>query len=154
MVEQPLFTERQLKDAVRKQEEKTVNTWKPTLDTVDLGLNLMSMYYQSPLMYGASMAGNALQMTDDIYNNEDWSDNAVSLGFDTLGLLGSFNRLPTYRIKYKGREYTINTDKIADNTAKLWNLKDSAEDANSIYDFYNKVSSINNPNYIFRPFTK
>lgn len=156
-VNTPVFTKQQLREAQDSQYRKNLNTWKPALQTADLGLNLATMYSESPTLFGLSMLTNGVQLGDAVAKDEPYTGEATSLLFDTIGLLGSFNRLPTLQFQRSnpnGRNttYVINTDKVADKAGFIWNGIDSAQDVYGISNFGYNYSTTPNANLIFQPF--
>lgn len=147
-VQEPVFKENSLKQAADTQYQKNLNTWQPVLDTADLGLNIATMYSGNPALFGASMLTNGIQLGDNIKDN--YKGEAASLFFDTIGLLGSTNRLPN--IKF--RRYTFNTDKAADYIGAGWNMIDSGNDIYELGKFGYKYHNTSNPNLIFEPFSR
>lgn len=156
-VNTPVFTKKQLKEAQDNQYVKNINTWKPALETIDLGLNLATMYSGNPALFGLSMLTNGVQLGDTIANKDNYAGDATSLLFDTIGLLGSFNKLPVLKFQRNrpsGRSstYTINTDKVADRAGFIWNGVDSAKDIYGISNFGYSYSNTPNANLVFEPF--
>lgn len=156
-VNTPVFTKQQLREAQDSQYRKNLNTWKPALQTADLGLNLATMYSGSPTLFGLSMLTNGVQLGDAVAKDEPYTGEATSLLFDTIGLLGSFNKLPTLKFQRSnpnGRNttYVINTDKVADKAGFIWNGIDSAQDVYGISNFGYNYSTTPNANLIFQPF--
>lgn len=158
-IKTPIFTKEQINEAQANQYEKNLNTWRPTLQTADLGLNLATMYSGNPTLFGLSMFTNGVQLGDAIANDESISGETTSLLFDTAGLLGSFNRLPTLKFQRTGPNgrrttYTIDTDKVADRAGFIWNGVDSASDLYGIGNFGVNWASTPNANLVFQPFNK
>lgn len=153
-VQEPVFKESSLKQAADTQYQKNLNTWQPVLATADLGLNIATMYSSSPALFGASILANGIQLGDNIYNKDDYEGEVASLFFDTIGLLGSTNKLPLLKFRRGNTNYTFNIGKAADYIGAGWNMVDSGNDLYGLGKFGYEYHNTPNPNLIFEPFSR
>lgn len=162
-INKPVISKKQIKQAQKEQEEKNINTWKPALNTVDLGVNLVSLLRPNPYMYAGSMLWDAFQMGDDIATGDAPINSAASLLFDGIGYAGATNRLKPVTIRIprsrstsglpRSHQMTINTDKVADVTGTGFNVLDSSSDVYGIGKFGLNYANTQNPNLMFKPFS-
>lgn len=135
--------------AREEQKRKVYNAWYPTLLGIDAVANTAGMLLPgSPYVLGASLLTNGLQVTNDILNGENPTNNLISIGTDIVGGLGKMNVLPK---KLKFRNMTIHPDTYADGVGYLGNLRDLVNDAREVittkYDPFNFNGGIG-----FKPF--
>ena len=115
--------------AQQKQQQQVYNIWKPTLDTIDTGINAASFINPgNPYLLAASIASNAIQGVDDIADKGNGSDAAISFGTDAIGYVGGLNVLPTIKI---GR-LNIPLDKVADIIGYFGNARDIYNNGKSL----------------------
>ena len=162
-INKPVISKRQIKQAQKEQEEKNINTWKPALNTVDLGVNLVSLLRPNPYMYAGSMLWDAFQMGDDIATGDVPINSTASLLFDGIGYAGATNRLKPITIRIprsrstsglpRSHRMTINTDKVADVTGTGFNVLDGSNDVYGIGKFGLNYANTPNPNLMFKPFS-
>lgn len=162
-INKPVISKKQIKQAQKEQEEKNINTWKPALNTVDLGINLVSLLRPNPYMYAGSMLWDAFQMGDDIATGDVPINSTASLLFDGIGYAGATNRLRPITIRIprgrstsglpRSRQMTINTDKVADVTGTGFNVLDGSSDVYGIGKFGFNYANTQNPNLMFKPFS-
>lgn len=162
-IDKPVISKKQIKQAQKEQEEKNINTWKPALNTVDLGVNLVSLLRPNPYMYAGSMLWDAFQMGDDIATGDAPINSTASLLFDGIGYAGATNRLRPITIRIprgrstsglpRSRQMTINTDKVADVTGTGFNVLDGSSDVYGIGKFGFNYANTQNPNLMFKPFS-
>lgn len=132
-------------EAYKQQYINNINMYKPVLDTIDLGINLYSLYNPTVPVLSAGLLTNGLQFGQSIVDDDLGATNYSALAFDTLGLLGATNKLPTRLRIGKNRFWDI--DKTADYLGAGQNILDSAGDVYDLgktgYHLYNNKGSNN-----------
>ena len=132
-------------EAYKQQYINNVNMYKPALDTIDLGVNLYSLYNHTVPILSAGLLTNGLQFGQSIVDDDLGATDYSALAFDTLGLLGATNKLPT-RLRI-GKNRFWNIDKTADYLGVGQNILDSASDVYDLsktgYHLYNNKDSNN-----------
>lgn len=140
-------------EAYKQQYINNINMYRPALDTIDLGINLYSLYNPTVPVLSAGLLTNGLQFGQSIVDDDLGATDYSALAFDTLGLLGATNKLPTRLRIGKNRFWDI--DKTADYLGAGQNILDSAGDVYDLsktgYHLYNNTGS--NNLYMF-PFKK
>lgn len=142
-------------EAYKQQYINNINMYKPALDTIDLGINLYSLYNPTVPVLSAGLLTNGLQFGQSIVDEDLGATDYSALAFDTLGLLGATNKLPTRLRISKNRFWDI--DKTADYLGAGQNILDSAGDVYDLsktgYHLYNNNNKGSNNLYI-SPFKK
>lgn len=132
-------------EAYKQQYINNINMYKPALDTIDLGINLYSLYNPTVPVLSAGLLTNGLQFGQSIVDEDLGATDYSALAFDTLGLLGATNKLPTRLRIGKNRFWDI--DKTADYLGAGQNILDSAGDVYDLsktgYHLYNNKDSNN-----------
>lgn len=132
-------------EAYKQQYINNINMYKPALDTIDLGINLYSLYNPTVPVLSAGLLTNGLQFGQSIVDDDLGATDYSALAFDTLGLLGATNKLPTRLRIGKNRFWDI--DKTADYLGAGQNILDSADDVYDLsktgYHLYNNTGSNN-----------
>lgn len=132
-------------EAYKQQYINNINMYKPVLDTIDLGINLYSLYNPTVPVLSAGLLTNGLQFGQSIVDDDLGATDYSALAFDTLGLLGATNKLPTRLRIGKNRFWDI--DKTADYLGTGQNILDSAGDVYDLgktgYHLYNNKGSNN-----------
>lgn len=132
-------------EAYKQQYINNINMYKPVLDTIDLGINLYSLYNPTVPVLSAGLLTNELQFGQSIVDDDLGATDYSALAFDTLGLLGATNKLPTRLRIGKNRFWDI--DKTADYLGAGKNILDSAGDVYDLsktgYHLYNNTGSNN-----------
>lgn len=132
-------------EAYKQQYINNINMYKPALDTIDLGINLYSLYNPTVPVLSAGLLTNGLQFGQSIVDDDLGATDYSVLAFDTLGLLGATNKLPTRLRIGKNRFWDI--DKTADYLGAGQNILDSAGDVYDLsktgYHLYNNTGSNN-----------
>lgn len=132
-------------EAYKQQYINNINMYKPVLDTIDLGINLYSLYNPTVPVLSAGLLTNGLQFGQSIVDDDLGATDYSALAFDTLGLLGATNKLPTRLRIGKNRFWDI--DKTADYLGAGQNILDSAGDVYDLgktgYHLYNNKGSNN-----------
>lgn len=132
-------------EAYKQQYINNINMYRPALDTIDLGINLYSLYNPTVPVLSAGLLTNGLQFGQSIVDNDLGATDYSALAFDTLGLLGATNKLPTRLRIGKNRFWDI--DKTADYLGAGQNILDSAGDVYDLsktgYHLYNNTGSNN-----------
>lgn len=132
-------------EAYKQQYINNINMYKPVLDTIDLGINLYSLYNPTVPVLSAGLLTNGLQFGQSIVDDDLGATDYSALAFDTLGLLGATNKLPTKLRIGKNRFWDI--DKTADYLGAGQNILDSAGDVYDLsktgYHLYNNTGSNN-----------
>lgn len=132
-------------EAYKQQYINNINMYKPVLDTIDLGINLYSLYNPTVPVLSAGLLTNGLQFGQSIVDDDLGTTDYSALAFDTLGLLGATNKLPTRLRIGKNRFWDI--DKTADYLGAGQNILDSAGDVYDLsktgYHLYNNTGSNN-----------
>lgn len=132
-------------EAYKQQYINNINMYKPVLDTIDLGINLYSLYNSTVPVLSAGLLTNGLQFGQSIVDDDLGATDYSALAFDTLGLLGATNKLPTRLRIGKNRFWDI--DKTADYLGAGQNILDSAGDVYDLsktgYHLYNNTGSNN-----------
>lgn len=132
-------------EAYKQQYINNINMYKPVLDTIDLGINLYSLYNPTVPVLSAGLLTNGLQFGQSIVDDDLGATDYSALTFDTLGLLGATNKLPTRLRIGKNRFWDI--DKTADYLGAGQNILDSADDVYDLsktgYHLYNNTGSNN-----------
>lgn len=132
-------------EAYKQQYINNINMYKPVLDTIDLGINLYSLYNPTVPVLSAGLLTNGLQFGQSIVDDDLGATDYSALAFDTLGLLGATNKLPTRLRIGKNRFWDI--DKTADYLGAGQNILDSAGDVYDLsktgYYLYNNKGSNN-----------
>ena len=132
-------------EAYKQQYINNINMYKPALDTIDLGINLYSLYNPTVPVLSAGLLTNGLQFGQSIVDDNLGVTDYSALVFDTLGLLGAANKLPTRLRIGKNRFWDI--DKTADYLGAGQNILDSAGDVYDLgktgYHLYNNKGSNN-----------
>lgn len=132
-------------EAYKQQYINNINMYKPALDTIDLGINLYSLYNPTVPVLSAGLLTNGLQFGQSIVDEDLGATDYSALVFDTLGLLGATNKLPTRLRIGKNRFWDI--DKTADYLGAGQNILDSAGDVYNLsktgYHLYNNKGSNN-----------
>lgn len=132
-------------EAYKQQYINNINMYKPVLDTIDLGINLYSLYNPTVPVLSAGLLTNGLQFGQSIVDDDLGATDYSALAFDTLGLLGATNKLPTRLRIGKNRFWDI--DKTADYLGAGQNILDSAGDVYDLsktgYHLYNNTGSNN-----------
>lgn len=132
-------------EAYKQQYINNINMYKPALDTIDLGINLYSLYNPTVPVLSAGLLTNGLQFGQSIVDDDLGATDYSALAFDTLGLLGVTNKLPTRLRIGKNRFWDI--DKTADYLGAGQNILDSASDVYDLsktgYHLYNNKGSNN-----------
>lgn len=132
-------------EAYKQQYINNINMYKPVLDTIDLGINLYSLYNPTVPVLSAGLLTNGLQFGQSIVDDDLGATDYSALAFDTLGLLGATNKLPTRLRIGKNRFWDI--DKTADYLGVGQNILDSAGDVYDLsktgYYLYNNKGSNN-----------
>ena len=132
-------------EAYKQQYINNINMYKPALDTIDLGINLYSLYNPTVPVLSAGLLTNGLQFGQSIVDDDLGATDYSALAFDTLGLLGATNKLPTRLRIGKNRFWDI--DKTADYLGAGQNILDSAGDVYDLsktgYHLYNNTGSNN-----------
>lgn len=132
-------------EAYKQQYINNINMYKPVLDTIDLGINLYSLYNPTVPVLSAGLLTNGLQFGQSIVDDDLGATDYSALAFDTLGLLGATNKLPTRLRIGKNRFWDI--DKTADYLGAGQNILDSAGDMYDLgktgYHLYNNKGSNN-----------
>ena len=132
-------------EAYKQQYINNINMYKPALDTIDLGINLYSLYNPTVPVLSAGLLTNGLQFGQSIVDEDLGATDYSALAFDTLGLLGATNKLPT-RLRI-GKNRFWNIDKTADYLGAGQNILDSAGDVYDLgktgYHLYNNKGSNN-----------
>ena len=132
-------------EAYKQQYINNINMYKPALDTIDLGINLYSLYNPTVPVLSAGLLTNGLQFGQSIVDEDLGATDYSALAFDTLGLLGATNKLPTRLRIGKNRFWDI--DKTADYLGAGQNILDSAGDVYDLsktgYHLYNNKGSNN-----------
>ena len=132
-------------EAYKQQYINNINMYRPALDTIDLGINLYSLYNPTVPVLSAGLLTNGLQFGQSIVDEDLGATNYSALAFDTLGLLGATNKLPTRLRIGKNRFWDI--DKTADYLGAGQNILDSAGDVYDLsktgYHLYNNTGSNN-----------
>lgn len=140
-------------EAYKQQYINNINMYKPALDTIDLGINLYSLYNPTVPVLSAGLLTNGLQFGQSIVDEDLGATDYSALAFDTLGLLGATNKLPTRLRIGKNRFWDI--DKTADYLGAGQNILDSAGD---VYDLgktgYHLYNSKGSNNLYMSPFEK
>lgn len=140
-------------EAYKQQYINNINMYKPALDTIDLGINLYSLYNPTVPVLSAGLLTNGLQFGQSIVDEDLGATDYSALAFDTLGLLGATNKLPTRLRIGKNRFWDI--DKTADYLGAGQNILDSAGD---VYDLsktgYHLYNNKGNNNLYISPFEK
>lgn len=133
-------------EAYKQQYINNINMYKPALDTIDLGINLYSLYNPTVPVLSAGLLTNGLQFGQSIVDEDLGATDYSALAFDTLGLLGATNKLPTRLRISKNRFWDI--DKTADYLGAGQNILDSAGDVYDLsktgYHLYNNNKGSNN----------
>lgn len=133
-------------EAYKQQYINNINMYKPALDTIDLGINLYSLYNPTVPVLSAGLLTNGLQFGQSIVDEDLGATDYSALAFDTLGLLGATNKLPTRLRIGKNRFWDI--DKTADYLGAGQNILDSAGDVYDLsktgYHLYNNNKGSNN----------
>ena len=133
-------------EAYKQQYINNINMYKPVLDTIDLGINLYSLYNPTVPVLSAGLLTNGLQFGQSIVDEDLGATDYSALAFDTLGLLGATNKLPTRLRIGKNRFWDI--DKTADYLGAGQNILDSAGDVYDLsktgYHLYNNNKGSNN----------
>lgn len=142
-----------ISEAYKQQYINNINMYKPVLDTIDLGINLYSLYNPTIPVLSAGLLTNGLQFGQSMVNDDLGATDYGALAFDTLGLLGATNKLPTRLRIGKNRFWDI--DKTADYLGAGQNILDSAGD---VYDLsktnYHLYNNIGSNNLYMSPFKK
>ena len=132
-------------EAYKQQYINNINMYRPALDTIDLGINLYSLYNPTVPVLSAGLLTNGLQFGQSIVDDDLGATDYSALAFDTLGLLGATNKLPT-RLRI-GKNRFWNIDKTADYLGAGQNILDSAGDVYDLsktgYHLYNNTGSNN-----------
>lgn len=132
-------------EAYKQQYINNINMYRPALDTIDLGINLYSLYNPTVPVLSAGLLTNGLQFGQSIVDDDLGATDYSALAFDTLGLLGATNKLPTRLRIGKNRFWDI--DKTADYLGAGQNILDSAGDVYDLsktgYYLYNNKGSNN-----------
>ena len=132
-------------EAYKQQYINNINMYKPALDTIDLGINLYSLYNPTVPVLSTGLLTNGLQFGQSIVDDDLGATDYSALAFDTLGLLGATNKLPTRLRIGKNRFWDI--DKTADYLGAGQNILDSAGDVYDLgktgYHLYNNTGSNN-----------
>lgn len=132
-------------EAYKQQYINNINMYRPALDTIDLGINLYSLYNPTVPVLSAGLLTNGLQFGQSIVDDDLGATDYSALAFDTLGLLGATNKLPTRLRIGKNRFWDI--DKTADYLGASQNILDSAGDVYDLsktgYHLYNNTGSNN-----------
>ena len=132
-------------EAYKQQYINNINMYRPALDTIDLGINLYSLYNPTVPVLSAGLLTNGLQFGQSIVDDDLGATDYSALAFDTLGLLGATNKLPTRLRIGKNRFWDI--DKTADYLGAVQNILDSAGDVYDLsktgYHLYNNTGSNN-----------
>lgn len=132
-------------EAYKQQYINNINMYRPALDTIDLGINLYSLYNPTVPVLSAGLLTNGLQFGQSIVDDDLEATDYSALAFDTLGLLGATNKLPTRLRIGKNRFWDI--DKTADYLGAGQNILDSAGDVYDLsktgYHLYNNTGSNN-----------
>lgn len=132
-------------EAYKQQYINNINMYRPALDTIDLGINLYSLYNPTVPVLSAGLLTNGLQFGQSIVDDDLGATDYSALAFDTLGLLGATNKLPTRLRIGKNRFWDI--DKTADYLGAGQNILDSAGDVYDLgktgYHLYNNKGSNN-----------
>ena len=132
-------------EAYKQQYINNINMYKPVLDTIDLGINLYSLYNPTVPVLSAGLLTNGLQFGQSIVDDDLGATDYSALAFDILGLLGATNKLPTRLRIGKNRFWDI--DKTADYLGAGQNILDSAGDVYDLsktgYHLYNNTGSNN-----------
>lgn len=132
-------------EAYKQQYINNINMYRPALDTIDLGINLYSLYNPTVPVLSAGLLTNGLQFGQSIVDDDLGATDYSALAFDTLGLLGATNKLPTRLRIGKNRFWDI--DKTADYLGAGQNILDSAGDVYDLsktgYHLYNNTDSNN-----------
>lgn len=132
-------------EAYKQQYINNINMYRPALDTIDLGINLYSLYNPTVPVLSAGLLTNGLQFGQSIVDDDLGATDYSALAFDTLGLLGATNKLPTRLRIGKNRFWDI--DKTADYLGVGQNILDSAGDVYDLsktgYHLYNNTGSNN-----------
>lgn len=132
-------------EAYKQQYINNINMYKPALDTIDLGINLYSLYNPTVPVLSAGLLTNGLQFEQSIVDDDLGATDYSALAFDTLGLLGATNKLPTRLRIGKNRFWDI--DKTANYLGAGQNILDSAGDVYDLgktgYHLYNNTGSNN-----------
>lgn len=132
-------------EAYKQQYINNINMYRPALDTIDLGINLYSLYNPTVPVLSAGLLTNGLQFGQSIVDDDLGATDYSALAFDTLGLLGATNKLPTRLRIGKNRFWDI--DKTADYLGAGQNILDSAVDVYDLsktgYHLYNNTGSNN-----------
>lgn len=132
-------------EAYKQQYINNINMYRPALDTIDLGINLYSLYNPTVPVLSAGLLTNVLQFGQSIVDDDLGATDYSALAFDTLGLLGATNKLPTRLRIGKNRFWDI--DKTADYLGAGQNILDSAGDVYDLsktgYHLYNNTGSNN-----------
>lgn len=132
-------------EAYKQQYINNINMYKPALDTIDLGINLYSLYNPTIPVLSTGLLTNGLQFGQSIVDEDLGATDYSALAFDTLGLLGATNKLPTRLRIGKNRFWDI--DKTADYLGAGQNILDSASDVYDLgktgYHLYNNKGSNN-----------
>lgn len=132
-------------EAYKQQYINNINMYKPALDTIDLGINLYSLYNPTVPVLSAGLLTNGLQFGQSIVDDDLGATDYSALAFDILGLLGATNKLPTRLRIGKNRFWDI--DKTADYLGAGQNILDSAGDVYDLgktgYHLYNNKGSNN-----------
>lgn len=140
-------------EAYKQQYINNINMYKPALDTIDLGINLYSLYNPTVPVLSAGLLTNGLQFGQSIVDDDLGATDYSALAFDTLGLLGATNKLPT-RLRI-GKNKFWNIDKTADYLGVGQNILDSTGD---IYDLsktgYHLYNNKGSNNLYISPFKK
>ena len=132
-------------EAYKQQYINNINMYRPALDTIDLGINLYSLYNPTVPVLSAGLLTNGLQFGQSIVDDDLGATDYSALAFDILGLLGATNKLPTRLRIGKNRFWDI--DKTADYLGAGQNILDSAGDVYDLsktgYHLYNNTGSNN-----------
>jgi hypothetical protein len=132
-------------EAYKQQYINNINMYRPALDTIDLGINLYSLYNPTVPVLSAGLLTNGLQFGQSIVDDDLGATDYSALAFDTLGLLGATNKLPIRLRIGKNRFWDI--DKTADYLGAGQNILDSAGDVYDLsktgYHLYNNTGSNN-----------
>lgn len=132
-------------EAYKQQYINNINMYRPALDTIDLGINLYSLYNPTVPVLSAGLLTNGLQFGQSIVDDDLGATDYSALAFDILGLLGATNKLPTRLRIGKNRFWDI--DKTADYLGAGKNILDSAGDVYDLsktgYHLYNNTGSNN-----------
>nr|UVX48546.1 MAG: lysozyme [Bacteriophage sp.] len=132
-------------EAYKQQYINNINMYRPALDTIDLGINLYSLYNPTVPVLSAGLLTNGLQFGQSIVDDDLGATDYSALAFDTLGLLGATNKLPTRLRIGKNRFWDI--DKTADYLGAGQNILDSTGDVYDLsktgYHLYNNTGSNN-----------